>query len=72
MQAIRNAIANGDMLQVKLTRREDAPFGGDAWSLYEDRVAAHPAPFCAFLEAPGLTPIRPANGMKRSRRVHGC
>ena len=54
VQTIRAAIANGDMLQVNLTRREDAAFGGDAWSLYEDLVAAHPAPFCAFLEAPGF------------------
>jgi len=54
VQSIRDAIAHGDVLQVNLTRREDAPFGGDAWSLYEDLVAANPAPFCAFLEAPGF------------------
>jgi len=54
VRTIRDAIANGDMLQVNLTRREDASFDGDAWSLYEDLVAAHPAPFCAYLEAPGF------------------
>lgn len=51
---IREAIARGDVLQVNLTRREEAPFAGDAWSLYEDLVAAHPAPFAAYLEGPGF------------------
>jgi para-aminobenzoate synthetase component I len=49
---IRGAIADGEVLQVNLTRREDAAFEGDAWSLYEDLVAAHPAPFAAFVEGP--------------------
>lgn len=49
---IREAIARGDVLQVNLTRREAAPFSGDAWALYEDLVAAHPAPFSAYLEGP--------------------
>jgi para-aminobenzoate synthetase component I len=51
---IRDAIADGDVLQVNLTRREDAAFEGDAWSLYEDLVARHPVPFAAFIEAPGF------------------
>jgi len=51
---IRDAIADGQVLQVNLTRREDAPFEGDAWSLYEDLVARHPVPFAAFIEAPGF------------------
>jgi len=51
---IREAIAAGDVLQVNLTRREDARFEGDAWSLYEDLLAAHPAPFAAYLEGPGF------------------
>lgn len=51
---IREAIARGDVLQVNLTRREEAPFVGDAWALYEDLVAAHPAPFAAYLEGPGF------------------
>jgi len=49
---ICGSIANGDVLQVNLTRREDATFVGDAWALYEDLVAAHPAPFAAYIEAP--------------------
>ena len=52
--AIRDAIAAGDVLQVNLTRREDAAFHGDPWSLYEELVAAHPAPFAAYLEGPGF------------------
>lgn len=51
---IREAIARGDVLQVNLTRREEAAFEGDAWALYEDLVAAHPAPFAAYLEGPGF------------------
>ncbi|HSV36069.1 MAG TPA: aminodeoxychorismate synthase component I [Ramlibacter sp.] len=51
---IREAIAQGDVLQVNLTRREDCAFEGDAWALYEDLVSAHPAPFAAFLEGPGF------------------
>ena len=51
---IRERIAAGDVLQVNLTRREDAAFEGDAWALYEDLVAAHPAPFAAFIEGPGF------------------
>lgn len=54
VQQIRDAIAGGEVLQVNLTRREDARFEGDAWSLYEDLVAAHPAPFAAFIDAPGF------------------
>ena len=51
---IRDAIADGEVLQVNLTRREDAAFEGDAWSLYEDLVARHPVPFAAFIETPGF------------------
>jgi para-aminobenzoate synthetase component 1 len=54
VQRIRDAIAAGDVLQVNLTRREDLPFEGDPWTLYEDLVAAHPVPFGAFIEAPGF------------------
>ena len=42
------------MLQVNLTRREEAAFEGDAWALYEDLASAHPAPFAAYLEGPGF------------------
>ena len=54
VQSIRESIADGEVLQVNLTRREDAPFEGDAWSLYADLMRVHPAPFAAFIEAPGF------------------
>jgi para-aminobenzoate synthetase component 1 len=54
VQRIREAIAAGEVLQVNLTRREEAEFEGDAWTLYEDLAAAHPAPFSAFLEGNGF------------------
>jgi para-aminobenzoate synthetase component 1 len=55
VEHIREAIADGEVLQVNLTRREDASFEGDAWSLYEDLVAAHPVPFTAFIETPAFS-----------------
>ena len=51
---IRESIANGVVLQVNLTRREEAEFEGDPWALYEDLACAHPAPFAAYLEGPGF------------------
>ena len=54
VQLIRDAITRGEVLQVNLTRREDSPFSGDAWALYEDLVAANPVPFAAYLEGPGF------------------
>jgi para-aminobenzoate synthetase component 1 len=54
VQTVRDAIAAGKVLQVNLTRREEASFDGDPWALYEDLVATHPAPFAAFLEGPGF------------------
>jgi para-aminobenzoate synthetase component 1 len=54
VRTIRDAIAAGEVLQVNLTRREEACFEGDPWALYDDLVAAHPAPFAAFLEGPGF------------------
>src|SRR5580765_1401809 len=54
VRTIRAAIARGDVLQVNLTRREEAAFTGDAWALYEDLAVAHPAPFAAYVEGPGF------------------
>jgi para-aminobenzoate synthetase component I len=55
VQRIRDAIAAGELLQANLTRREDAAFEGDPWTLYEDLMDAHPAPFAAYLEGAGFT-----------------
>ncbi|HEU4620756.1 MAG TPA: aminodeoxychorismate synthase component I [Burkholderiaceae bacterium] len=76
---IGERIARGDMLQVNLSRREDAPFEGDAWSMYQDLTAAHPAPFAAFIETPGFaiascSPerfIRLHNGRVQARPIKG-
>lgn len=54
VQVVRDAITRGEVLQVNLTRREDAAFSGDPWALYEDLMAAHPVPFAAYLEGPGF------------------
>ena len=69
VQTIRDAIAAGDVLQVNLTRREDAPFTGDPWSLYEDLAAANPAPFCAFIETPAFAIA--SCSPERFLRLHG-
>jgi para-aminobenzoate synthetase component 1 len=53
VQRLRDAIAAGTVMQVNLTRREQAAFEGDPWTLYEDLVTAHPAPFAAYLEGEG-------------------
>jgi para-aminobenzoate synthetase component 1 len=76
---IREAIAAGEVLQVNLTRREEAEFEGDAWTLYEDLAAAHPAPFAAFLEGNGFalascSPecfLRVRDGMVEARPMKG-
>lgn len=53
VQRILDAIAAGTVMQVNLTRREQAAFDGDPWSLYEDLLAVHPAPFAAYFEGNG-------------------
>ena len=54
VDAIRATIAAGGCLQVNLTRRIDAAFAGDPWTLYEDLARANPAPHGAYLEGPGF------------------
>jgi para-aminobenzoate synthetase component 1 len=54
VEHVRAAIAAGDVLQVNLTRREETPFDGDAWTLYEDLVEAQPAPFAAYVDGDGF------------------
>ncbi|MGH9246371.1 MAG: chorismate-binding protein [Acidimicrobiales bacterium] len=52
--AIREAIANGDVYQVNLTRRLSAPWpvGGDIVALGQALAAAHPAPHAATVRLP--------------------
>jgi aminodeoxychorismate synthase component I len=42
----------GDVFEVCLTHRLDAPFAGDPWRLYEALRGINPAPFAAYLHMP--------------------
>jgi para-aminobenzoate synthetase component 1 len=56
VEAIRSSIGAGDVYQVNLTRRLDAPLpaGASVLDLGALLTAAHPAPFAASLELPAL------------------
>jgi para-aminobenzoate synthetase component 1 len=54
VRSIRATIAAGGCMQVNLTRRVDAAFGGDPWALYEALASAHPAPCAAYVEGPSF------------------
>jgi aminodeoxychorismate synthase component I len=45
-------IACGDVFEVCLTHRLDAPFDGDPFTLWRELRRASPAPFAAFLDLP--------------------
>ncbi|HLX34591.1 MAG TPA: anthranilate synthase component I family protein [Candidatus Limnocylindrales bacterium] len=49
VEAVRDAIARGEVYQANLTRRLEAPFGGDPWALYRRLRTGDPALFAAFL-----------------------
>jgi len=49
VEAIRSAIADGEIYQANLTRRLEAPFDGDPWPLYRRLRTGDPALFAAFL-----------------------
>jgi para-aminobenzoate synthetase component 1 len=50
VEAIRDAIARGELYQANLTRRLETPFSGDPWPMYRRLQAGNPAPFGAFLD----------------------
>jgi aminodeoxychorismate synthase component I len=53
IETIKEHISAGDVYQVCLTRRMDAPLvGGAAWDLYEELRRINPAPFASFLNFP--------------------
>lgn len=62
---IRAAIAAGEIYQANLTRRLEAPFGGDPWPLYRTLRTGDPALFAAYLD---LGPGRAESGQGRSPR----
>jgi para-aminobenzoate synthetase component 1 len=49
VESVRAAIAAGEIYQANLTRRLEAPFGGDPWPLYRCLRTGDPALFAAFL-----------------------
>jgi len=55
--AIRRAqayIHTGDIYQVNLARRLDAPLGLGSWDLFESLIALSPAPYAAFMASAGF------------------
>jgi para-aminobenzoate synthetase component 1 len=48
--AVRDHIARGDIYQANLTRRLEAPFGGDPWDPYRQLRTGDPSLFSAFLD----------------------
>jgi para-aminobenzoate synthetase component 1 len=50
VEAIRAAIADGELYQANLTRRLEAPFTGDPWPLYRRLRTGDPALFAAWLD----------------------
>jgi len=50
VEAIRSAIARGDIYQANLSRRLEAPFRDDPWSLYRCLRTGDPALFAAYVD----------------------
>jgi len=50
VEAVRRAIANGEIYQANLTRRLEAPFRGDPWPMYRRLRTGDPALFAAYLD----------------------
>ena len=65
VEAVRGAIAAGELYQANLARRLAAPFDGDPWAIYRRLRAGEPATFAAYLDL-GRGPDR------AGRRAAGC
>jgi para-aminobenzoate synthetase component 1 len=50
VDAVRAAIARGDLYQANLSRRLITPFQGEPWALYRALRTGDPAPFSAYLD----------------------
>ncbi len=50
VEAVRGAIAAGELYQANLTRRLVAPFHGEPWSVFRRLRAGEPAAFTAFID----------------------
>ncbi|HEY3334242.1 MAG TPA: anthranilate synthase component I family protein [Candidatus Limnocylindrales bacterium] len=62
VEAVRDAIARGELYQANLTRRLEAPFSGDPWPLFRRLRTGDPALFAGYLD---LGPS-PASGTPRA------
>jgi para-aminobenzoate synthetase component 1 len=62
VEAIRAAIAAGEIYQANLARRLVASFGGDPWPIYRRLRAGEPAAFAAYVE---IGP-QPGTGARRA------
>ena len=56
VEAVRAAIAAGELYQANLTRRLVAPFDGDPWPLFRRLRAGEPAAFTAYFSTSGGDP----------------
>jgi para-aminobenzoate synthetase component 1 len=50
VEAVREAIAAGELYQANLTRRLVAPFDGDPWAVFRRLRSGEPAAFTAYLD----------------------
>jgi len=62
VEAVRAAIARGEIYQANLTRRLETPFGGDPWPVFRRLRTGDPALFAGYLD---LGPS-PATGAPRA------
>src|SRR5262249_20633063 len=51
VEAIRSYIVEGDVYQVNMSQRFQAPFAGDPYDCFATMYAANPAPFFAYIHA---------------------
>jgi len=59
VEAVRAAIAAGQLYQANLTRRLVAPFDGEPWSVFRRLRAREPAAFTAFVDLGRASPRGP-------------
>jgi para-aminobenzoate synthetase component 1 len=67
VEAVRDAIAAGELYQANLTRRLVAPFDGEPWSVFRRLRAGEPATFTAYLDI-GRTEPGATDGSRRPGR----
>ncbi len=53
-EQVKNYLLEGDCYQVNLAQRFTAPASGNPWLAYRLLRQSNPAPFCAFLNFPGV------------------